>query len=54
MGDSSDNEPFDPRPVTDSDLREEYTREQVEHWRRQADEHHTQWFSVMNNSYGRD
>jgi hypothetical protein len=47
-------EPYDPRPVSDAELREEYTREEVERWRQEADEHHTQWFSVMENDYGRD
>jgi len=44
----------DPRPVSDDRLREEVTREQVERWRRQADESHSNWFSVMNNPYGKD
>ncbi|GEM_PF-1243881 len=48
------HEPYDPRPVSDAELREEYTQEEVERWRQEADEHHTQWFSVMENDYGRD
>ncbi|PWG61958.1 hypothetical protein [Sediminicurvatus halobius] len=44
----------DPRPVSDDRLREEVTREQVERWRREADESHSNWFSVMNNPYGKD
>jgi len=51
---SEGHEPYDPRPVSDAELRDEYTREEVERWRREADEHHTQWFSVMENDYGRD
>ena len=44
----------DPRSVTDDQLREEYSREQVEEWRREADKHHDNWFDVMNNQYGKD
>lgn len=44
----------DPRPVSDDELREEYSRDQVENWRRQADEHHANWFDVLNNRYGKD
>lgn len=45
---------FDPRPVSDDQLREEFSREQVEHWRKQADEAHCKWFDVMDNQYGKD
>lgn len=45
---------FDPRPVSDERLREEFSREQVEQWRREADEAHDEWFDVMNNQYGKD
>jgi hypothetical protein len=51
---AGDHEPYDPRPVSDAELREEYSREEVERWRAEADEHHTAWFSVMENAYGRD
>lgn len=51
---SQGHEPFDPRPVSDSELRDEYSREEVERWRQEADEHHSNWFSVMENAYGRD
>lgn len=44
----------DPRPVSDDGLRAEYSREQVEAWRREADEHHDNWFSVLDNPYGKD
>ena len=44
----------DPRPVSDARLREEVSREEVEDYRRQADEAHVNWFSVMNNPYGKD
>lgn len=54
MSDSSKPSEHDPRPVTDSELREEFTREQVEKWRRKADENHANWFSVMDNQYGKD
>ncbi|WP_440996422.1 hypothetical protein [Arhodomonas sp. SL1] len=52
--DDSPETDFDPRPVTDSELREEYTREQVQRWRDQADEAHQGWFSVLDNQYGKD
>ncbi|EAR21913.1 hypothetical protein [Nitrococcus mobilis] len=45
---------FDPRPVSDEQLREEYSREQVERWRKNADKAHSEWFDVMNNPYGKD
>lgn len=51
---TQDEAGHDPRPVSDDRLREEVTREQVERWRREADESHSNWFSVMNNPYGRD
>lgn len=51
---TSGHEPYDPRPVSDTELREEYSREEVERWRQEADEHHSAWFSVMENAYGRD
>lgn len=44
----------DPRPVSDARLREEVSREEVEGYRKQADEAHANWFSVMNNPYGKD
>ncbi len=44
----------DPRPVSDGQLREEVSREEVEGYRRKADEAHQNWFSVMNNPYGKD
>lgn len=44
----------DPRPVSDARLREEVSREEVENYRKQADEAHANWFSVMNNPYGKD
>lgn len=53
-GEARDEEAHDPRPVSDDRLREEVTREQVERWRREADESHSNWFSVMNNPYGKD
>lgn len=45
---------FDPRPVSDEQLREEFSREQVERWRKQADDSHCEWFDVMDNQYGKD
>ena len=44
----------DPRPVSDAELREQVSREQVEDYRRHADKAHQNWFSVMNNPYGKD
>ena len=44
----------DPRPVSDAQLREEVSREEAEAYRRRADESHANWFSVMNNPYGKD
>ncbi|HKJ95759.1 MAG TPA: hypothetical protein VKA32_09040 [Gammaproteobacteria bacterium] len=54
MSTKDTDETHDPRPVTDSDLREEYSRDEVETWRREADENHSNWFSVLNNQYGKD
>ncbi|MCS4505328.1 hypothetical protein KBTX_02346 [wastewater metagenome] len=54
MSDKQPDADFDPRPVTDSELREEYTSEQVRHWRDQADRTHQDWFSVLDNDYGKD
>lgn len=51
--DSPDNAD-DPRSVSDDELREEFTREEVEAWRKEADKAHANWFSVMNNPYGKD
>lgn len=45
---------FDPRPVSDEPLREEFSREQVERWRKEADEAHCAWLDVIDNQYGRD
>ncbi len=45
---------YDPRPVSDAQLREEVSREEVEGYRRKADQAHKNWFSVMNNPYGKD
>lgn len=45
---------YDPRPVSDAQLREEVSREEVEGYRRKADKAHKNWFSVMNNPYGKD
>lgn len=45
---------YDPRPVSDDALREEVSREQVEAWRDEADEHHVNWFTVLDNDYGKD
>jgi hypothetical protein len=44
----------DPRPVSDGRLREEMSREEVEAYREDADKAHANWFSVMNNPYGKD
>ena len=44
----------DPRPVSDRELREHYSREDVERWREEADSNHSEWFDVMNNRYGKD
>ncbi|RZU99233.1 hypothetical protein [Spiribacter vilamensis] len=44
----------DPRPVSDGRLREEMSREEVETYRKDADKAHANWFSVMNNPYGKD
>ena len=52
--DTEKSSDYDPRPVSDSRLREEYSKEDVERWRKEADEHHSNWFDVMNNSYGKD
>jgi hypothetical protein len=54
MSEHSSERDDDPRPVTDGDLREEFSREEVEQWRREADEHHSRWFTVLNNAYGKD
>jgi len=35
-------------------MREEVSREEVEGYRRKADKAHQNWFSVMNNPYGKD
>lgn len=48
------NSNYDPRPFSDARLREEYSREDVERWRQEADESHANWFDVMNNDYGKD
>ena len=45
---------FDPRPVSDEQLRAEFSREQVERWRRKADEAHCEWLDIMDNQYGKD
>jgi len=45
---------FDPRPVSDAKLREEVSREEVEGYKETADKAHSNWFSVMNNPYGKD
>ncbi len=52
--DSGASSAYDPRPVSDAQLREEVSREEVEGYRRRADEAHQNWFSVMNNPYGKD
>lgn len=51
---SESNSNYDPRPFSDARLREEYSREDVERWRKEADESHANWFDVMNNDYGKD
>lgn len=52
--DHREHDGFDPRPVSDEQLREEFSREQVERWRKAADEAHHKWFDVMGNQYGKD
>ena len=52
--DDDDARDHDPRPVTDRELREHYSREEVERWRDEANESHDEWFDVMNNRYGKD
>ncbi len=54
MAKSKRDDGHDPRSVSDSELREEYSREEVEQWCREADEHHSDWLSVLNNPYGKD
>ncbi|AGY91345.1 hypothetical protein SPICUR_01630 [Spiribacter curvatus] len=49
-----DGQGHDPRPVSDDRLREEMSREEVEAFRKDADKAHANWFSVMNNPYGKD
>ncbi|MFO7858911.1 MAG: hypothetical protein R6V11_08325 [Ectothiorhodospiraceae bacterium] len=44
----------DPRSFTDKRALEEYPRELVERWRREAFEKHKRWMEVMKNSYGKD
>ncbi len=44
----------DPRPVSDAEMREANSREEVEGYRKHADKAHSNWFSVMNNPYGKD
>lgn len=44
----------DPRPVSDAEMREANSREEVEGYRKNADKAHSNWFSVMNNPYGKD
>ncbi|ABI55684.1 hypothetical protein ACN2MM_02175 [Alkalilimnicola ehrlichii MLHE-1] len=44
----------DPRSVTDKELRRQYQQEQVEQWRKQADEAHDRWMDVIDNPYGKD
>ena len=44
----------DPRPVSDAEMREENSRQEVEGYRKNADKAHSNWFSVMNNPYGKD
>jgi len=51
---TSGNSAYDPRPVSDAEMREEVSREEVEGYRRKADKAHQNWFSVMNNPYGKD
>ena len=52
--DATDARDHDPRPVTDRELREHYSREEVERWREEANDSHDEWFDVMNNRYGKD
>ncbi len=52
--DKDNTEGHDPRPVSDGRLREEMSREEVEAYREDADKAHANWFSVMNNPYGKD
>lgn len=61
MSDDRDHKPtrqneegFDPRPVSDAELRENVSREEVEGYKETADKAHSNWFSVMNNPYGKD
>ena len=51
---SEPRQEHDPRPVSDARLREDVSREEVEDYRKRADEAHANWFSVMNNPYGKD
>ncbi|WP_181919200.1 hypothetical protein [Alkalilimnicola ehrlichii] len=43
----------DPRSVSDEELREEYSREEVQKWRDDAQSQHERWLDVMNNEYGK-
>ncbi len=54
MADKPRGNDNDPRPVSDRELREHYSREEVERWREEADSSHAEWFDVMNNRYGKD
>ncbi len=54
MPKSREDNTVDPRSVTDKRILEEYSREEVEAWRREAVERHQRWMEVMHNQYGKD
>ncbi len=44
----------EPRALSDHQVRDKHSREQVQRWREEAARYHQRWFRVMNNPYGRD
>ncbi len=43
----------DPRAISDRQLREDHSREEVQKWREEAAAHHARWMEVMKNDYGK-
>lgn len=54
MNDKTLEKDTDPRAVSDHQLREEHSREEIEKWRDEAQAHHQRWMEVMKNRYGKD
>lgn len=53
---SKDQQPRDddPRSVSDKQLREQYSKEEVQSWRDSAKDKHRAWIDVLKNNYGKD